>query len=112
MHPSGNAKDDFLNFNIQTWFRCGMALYFGAECKLPTLLSFEPAISTTASTVVPTTMYSTTSTARPTTTTSVTTTTIETSTKDPLSKCQIDGLPSNKEDGKKELEELIEYEVL
>ena len=89
-----------------------MAIYFGVDCKLPTLLSFEPTVSTTESTaVVSTTMYSTTSTARPTTTTTVSTTTMETSTKDPLSKCQIEGLPSSKEDGKKELEELLEYEV-
>ena len=86
-----------------------MALYFGAACKLPTLLSFEPTESTTASTVMPTTVYSTTSTARPTSTTTVTTTTMEASTEDPLTKCKIDGLPSSKEDGKKELEELLEY---
>ena len=85
-----------------------MALYFGAECKLPTLLSFEPAHSTTATTaVVSTTRYSTTSTARPTTTTTTTAVTVATSTEDPLNKCQIEGLPSSKEDAMKELEELV-----
>ena len=62
----------------------------------------------TVSTVrTPTTIYTTTSTARPTTTTTTTTVTVATSTEDPLNKCQIEGLPSSKEDAMKELEELV-----
>ena len=64
--------------------------------------------STTAPT--PTTFYTTTSTAR-TTTVSVRSTTPSrrTTTEDPLQECQVAGLPSSKEKGMREIEELIKY---
>ena len=84
-----------------------MAVYFGAECKLPTLLNFEPMDSAIETTTMVSTMYSTTSTAKPTTTTTLSTSTISTFTEDPLASCQIEGLPTSKEEGKRELKELI-----
>ena len=66
--------------------------------------------STVTSTTVttPTTIYTTTSTARPTTVSvRYSTSSRRTTTEDPLQACQVAGLPSSKEKGKREIEELL-----
>ena len=81
-----------------------MALYFGAECKIPTWLTSTP------STVAPTTstsatLYTTTSTIRTTTTTTLTTTT----TRNPFdTRCNIDGFPKTAEEAQQQLDALTE----
>ena len=84
--------------------RCGLASYFGTECKLRTLISFEPAPSPTEppTTTVPT-PYTTTSTARPPPGTT------EVFRLDPLRGCDIPGVPESKELGDKQIQELVKY---
>ena len=84
--------------------RCGLASYFGTKCKLRTLISFEPAPSTTEPpTTTVATPYTTTSTARPPPGTT------EVFRLDPLRGCDIPGVPESKELGDKEIQELVKY---
>ena len=83
-------------------FRCQLALYFGAECNIPTWLTSTTS-TTTVTTTTLTTIYTSTATMKPTTTTTTATTT----TRNPNIKCGF-GIPSNFAESEELLKRLTE----
>ena len=105
MAPLGDfTKTLVLNSNliISILFRCQLALYFGAECNIPTWLTSTPSTATVSTATLPT-IYTSTATPVPTTTTTTTTTT----TKNPNLKCGF-GIPGNITESENLLKTLLE----